>query len=84
MSKSCSICSRPITEQFWVCCSCEQSHNLVGQSYREWPEWVKEMVRTSRRETKASRREIPESRLNMNDGDIFEFYTNNNQRIVSR
>ena len=73
--KLCAICSKRITYTFWICAACEVEYGFAGKSYSEWPEWVKEMVRTSRKETRASRKEIPFSHLENSGFDPFEYFT---------
>lgn len=57
--KSCVVCGKRITPTFWVCSGCEATYGLVGVRYAEWPEWVKLLVRTSRRQHAISSREEP-------------------------
>lgn len=71
--KTCALCSRRITEQFWICASCEKEHKLVGVPYRNWPEWVKEMARLDRRQRTIDRRELAFSEVQ--GFDMFEYIT---------
>lgn len=70
--KLCVICGRPITYTFWVCSGCEGVYGLDGVPYRNWPEWTKLLVRTSRRQTTIDRREIVFSSMSF---DPFEHFT---------
>lgn len=71
--KSCVICGKRITYTFWVCSACEGRHGLDGIPYRNWPEWTKLLVRTSRRQTTIDRREVAFSSMGF---DPFEYLTN--------
>lgn len=72
--KYCVICGRRITPTFWVCANCEKDHGIDGEPYREWPDWIHELVRTSRREARASAIERPCSTFNVPEGfDPFDY-----------
>lgn len=71
--KTCVICGKHITYQFWVCANCENTYNIVHTPYREWPPWIKELVATYRREARADDREIPFS--DIRNTDVFDFIT---------
>ena len=71
--KTCALCSRKITEQFWICASCERDNGIVGIPYRNWPKWIKEMAMMDRRQRTIDRREIAFSEIN--EFDMFEYLT---------
>lgn len=83
---SCVICGNSITANFWACASCEKAYEFEDKPYSEWPEWVKELIRFTRRErtrqARASEYEIPMSYLETDGFDPFEFLTNNKQRKI--
>jgi len=70
--KACVICGKPITYTFWACAGCERNHGLDGVPYRNWPEWVKLLVRTSRRQRTIDSREVVVSSMSF---DPFEYLT---------
>lgn len=71
--KTCALCSKRITEQFWVCAGCEDKHGLIGVPYRNWPEWVKEMAKLDRRQRTIDRREFAFSEVR--GFDMFDYLT---------
>ena len=56
--KTCVVCEKRITEQFWVCRACEEAHSIVGVPFRKWPKWIKALVAIKNRD-KRYRRNFP-------------------------
>lgn len=71
--KQCVTCGKRITYTFWVCSSCENTYGIAGIKYTNWPEWIKVLVKTSRRQNTISRREIAFSSIE--EFDPFKYLT---------
>jgi hypothetical protein len=70
--KLCCICKRPITYTFWVCADCEKSYGIDGVRYADWPDWIKLLVRTDRRQRTIDSKEIVFSSLGNSGFDPFD------------
>lgn len=55
MRRRCAICNKVITENFYICLNCVKTYSLPYK-YRNWPEWVKTLVRIERRALRNARR----------------------------
>lgn len=80
--KLCVTCGKPITYTFWVCADCECEFGIDGVPYRNWPDWIKVLVRTSRKETRIDRREIAFSSLEKEGFDPLEDLPENRKLFV--
>ncbi len=56
MQKTCAICGKGITERFHVCMRCLNTYH-ISLKYREYPQWLKELVRINARELFLARKE---------------------------
>jgi len=41
--KTCVICGKSITENFYVCLTCVKAYD-ISYKYRDWPRWLKDLV----------------------------------------
>ena len=41
--KTCAICGKVITEQFYVCMKCIKEYD-IPYKYTDWPRWLKDLV----------------------------------------
>lgn len=48
-SKLCMVCGKPCKNRFWVCRPCAQLYGMYMKPYREWPSWVRGLIRSERR-----------------------------------
>ncbi len=59
-TRECVICGGVKKPRFWVCEKCARGFNLLGKPYKEWPLWVRELIRLQRKEsyTQANMEEV--------------------------
>lgn len=63
-----------------MCRACEEAHGLVKVKYTNWPEWVKECVRTYRRQRTLDGRETVFA--DIRGFDPFEYITEDNNKCL--
>ena len=78
--KRCVICDKPITEQFYVCIGCVNTHN-IPYKYRNWPRWLKDLVNIEIRNLSILREEEKHISFDFDDYDIYRDEVYNNNRI---
>jgi len=47
-STQCVVCGYRKSNNFWLCRECAVKWSCYNRSYKEWPEWVKALVRIER------------------------------------
>lgn len=47
--RRCVICDKVITPTYWLCTKCAEEYSVIGKPYKEWPEWIRELIRLQRR-----------------------------------
>jgi len=65
--RQCSICGRIISERFFVCMSCLRKYN-ISLKYREYPQWLKEIIKIDARDLRVRRRDMDHYSTEIIDG----------------
>lgn len=68
--RQCSICGKIISERFFVCMRCLRAHG-ISLHYREYPQWLKQLIRIDARDLRLRRREIDHLSLEMLDAGFY-------------
>ncbi len=71
--KKCVCCNKPVTSNFYICESCEKEYNLVNVPMKNYPDWlkflIKEEINKKRKERKIDENENTFTDLNLDKYD---------------
>jgi DNA-binding CsgD family transcriptional regulator len=76
----CVCCNRSISQESYTCNRCAKDHGIIGKPYKDWPEWLKFLIRDTRREsydvTKSYEVDLSFTDMGWdNSGDDEEYYS---------
>lgn len=78
--RQCSICGKVISERFFVCMRCLQEYNLPFR-YKDYPLWLKHLIRIDARDLRLRRKEIDHLSLEMLDAGFYNSKPENTRRF---